>query len=251
VNLSNLISKVTKTVSSNSPEILTALGVSGVVVTAYLAAKASFKASRLIDAKEDTEGISDNQKERLKVRTKLVWKEYVPAGIAGGLTVCCIVGASKANGRRTAAAVTAYSLTEKAFSEYKEKVVEQIGVGKEQKIRDELAQQSVDRKSPTVKEIVPIGPGYVLCCELFTGRYFRSNMETLRKAQNDIGFKIVNDIYVTLTEFYDLIDLPSTSTSDKIGWDSDKKMELVFSTTMTSTGEPCLAFDYNYTKPLK
>ncbi len=242
---------VTKTLKSNSPEILTALGVSGLVTTTYLTGKAAFKASSVIDAKESIEGTHSERKERVKARAKLTWKLYIPAGISGAFAIGCIVGASKANGSRTAAAVTAYSLTERAFSEYKEKVVEQIGKGKEQTIRDELAQERVAKKPSGSQEVLVVGTGHVLCCELFTHRYFRSDMEALRKAQNDINSHVVNDVYVTIEEFYDLVGLPNTSNSSNFGWDSDKLMELQFSTVLAEGGEPCLAFDYNYTKPLK
>jgi hypothetical protein len=243
MNLSQLVSKLTKSAKSNSPEILTALAVSGVVTTAYLTAKATFKASGHLEDQSPHMSTKD--------KTKLVWKCYIPAGVSGAFTIGCIVGASKANGARTAAAVTAYSITERAFSEYKEKVVEQLGKGKEQKIRDEIVQDRVNRKPPSAQEIVMIGPGKVLCCELFTRRYFRSDMETLKKAQNELNARIVHDTYVPLDEFYDIISLPYTSNSNKIGWDSDKLMELTFSTVLSDGGEPCLAFDYNYTKPLK
>lgn len=248
MTLPELLTKLTKTVKSNSPEILTALGVSGVITTAYLAGKASFKAAGIIASDESVGGVSDVRKENFKRRFHLVWREYIPAGISGVATVACVVGASKANIKRTTAAVTAYSLTERAFSEYKEKVVEQIGKGKEQKIRDEIAQDKVLAKVPGSQIVV--GPGYVLCCELFTHRYFRSEMETLRKAENMINGKIVNEMYVTLDEFYELIGLSSTSNSNRIGWDSNKLMKLEFSTVLSENGEPCLAFDYNYTKPL-
>ncbi len=76
-------------------------------------------------------------------------------------------------------------------------------------------------------------------------------METLRKAQNDINSQVVNQAYVTLEEFYDLVGLPNTSNASNLGWDSDKLMALQFSTVLSEAGEPCLAFDYNYTKPLK
>lgn len=148
------------------------------------------------------------------------------------MTICCIIGSSKASGKRTAAAVTAYSLTERAFSEYKDKVVEQMGVGKEQKIRDDMAQEKVANNPPSSKDVVILGPGYVLCCELFTGRYFRSNMETLKQAEVAIRRKITQDAYVALDEFYELIGLPYTSNSSYIGWDSDKLMELKFTTTL-------------------
>lgn len=243
MNISEILTKVTKSFKSNSPEILTALSITGVVTTAYLAAKGSFKAAGHL---EDQSPHMSN-----KERAKLVWKCYIPAGISGTVTIGCIIGSKKANGARTAAAVTAYSLTEKAFTEYKEKVVEQIGVGKEQKVRDEIAQDKVLKNPLKSQEVVIVGPDNVLCCELFTHRYFRSNMEALKKAENEVNALIVRDVYVALDEFYDIIDIPNTSVSNKIGWDSEKLMALEFSTVLSEGGEPCLAFDYNYTKPLK
>ena len=187
----------------------------------------------------------------VKDKAKLVWKHYIPAGVSGIFTIGCIAGVSRTSNRRTTAAVTAYSLTEKAFTEYREKVVEQIGKGKEQKIRDEIAQDKVNEFPPCTQEVIITSVGHVLCCELLTHRYFRSDMETLRKAQNDINVKIVNSYYVPLDEFYTLIRMPFTSNSNNFGWDSDKLMGLEFTTAMSESGEPCLAFEYNYLKPLK
>jgi Family of unknown function (DUF6353) len=242
VPMPDLVSKAIKIFKSNSPEILTAFGVSGVLTTSYLVGKASFKASHIL--------VGRPKEEEFKEKVKLVWKCYIPAGISGVLTIGCIVGASKVNGRRTAAAVTAYSLTERAFSEYREKVVEELGKGKEKKIRDEIAQDRVAKTPPGSREVIVVGTGHVLCCELYTHRYFRSDMETLRKAQNDINARVNHELYVCLDEFYDLIGLPYTANSINIGWDSDRLMELEFSTVISEDGEPCIAFDYNYIKPL-
>lgn len=248
MKMSTIISNISKTLKANSPEILTAIGASGVVTTAYLAAKASYRASDLIRIEERYTGPAEDPKERFKERTKLVWRLYIPAGLSGTLSIACIVGANRSNSQKTAAAVTAYSLTEKAFSEYRDKVVEELGEGREQKLRDELVQERINKNTPS--QVIIAGSGDVLCCELFTNRYFKSDMETLRKAQNDINARINNHIYVTLEEFYDLINLPYTSTSNRLGWDSDKLLELEFTTTLSENGEPCLAFDYNYTKTL-
>jgi len=237
------LTRTIKILKSNSPEILTALSVSGVISTSYLTGKASFNAARQLE----TELPDLTTKEK----AKLIWRHYIPAGISGTLTIGCIIGATKVSGRRTVAAVTAYSLSERAFAEYKEKVVEELGKGKEKKIRDDMVQEQVTKTQPGSKEVIIAGTGHILCCELFTHRYFRSDMETLRKAQNDINARVVNDLYVTIDEFYDLIGLPYTSHSNSLGWDSDKLMELEFSTVLAEGGEPCLAFDYNYTKPLR
>lgn len=243
MNASDIFTTVAKQLKLHSPEILTALGASGVITTAYLASKASFEASdALVETSTET---------TLKEKVKLVWKFYIPAGISATVSVGCILGASKANTNRTAAAVTAYTITEKAFSNYREKVVEQIGKGKEQKTRDELNQEKVTNNPLGGKEVIILGRGNVLCCELYTHRYFRSDMETLRKAENALNKNVVNDLYVTLDEFYDILGLPGTSNSAHVGWNSDKLVELEFSTVISEDGEPCLAFDYNYIKPIK
>lgn len=238
---SDLVGQVLKAVKSNTPEILTALSVSGVATTAYLAARAGYKSARKMEDKAPDLP--------LKEQVKLQWKNYIPAALSGFATVTCIVGSSRANGRRTAAAVAAYSMTERLFSEYKDKVVESFGEAKEQKLRDELAQTRVDGNPP--REVLVLGKGEVLCCELHTDRYFKSDPETLRKAQNDVNALILTESYVSLSEFYDILGLPHTSMSDDHGWTFEKLMELKFSYVGAPNGEPCLAFEYNYVKPLR
>lgn len=247
MSISNILTNVAKQAKVHSPEILTALGVTGVVTTSYLTAKAAVEAAKEIDFHENQSVIPLSNKEKFK----LVWRSYIPAAASGVLTTVCIIGASQASGRRTAAAVTAFTVTEKAFSEYKEKVVEQIGINKEQKIKDEIVQDAVKANPPST-QVIFAGSGHVLCCELFTKRYFRSDMETLKKAQNEVNEKIYSDLYVMMSEFYDLIGLPHTSHSDYVGWDSQKPMELLFSAVLSDgpDPEPCMGFDYNYTKPL-
>lgn len=241
MNLSNLLTNVGKMIKTNAPEILAALSVSGVITTAYLASKASFKSAGHLS--EEPPNLSTKEK------AQIVWKEYIPAGISGALTIGCIIASTELTGNRTAAAVAAYSLTERAFSEYRGKVVEQVGKGKEQKIRDEIAQDKVTRIGSR-EVVVNNVSGHVLCSELYSGRYFRSDMEALRKAQNDINASVISHTYVSLDEFYDLIGLSRTSNSSHLGWDSDRMMELEFSTVISDAGEPCLAFEYNYVKPL-
>lgn len=141
------------------------------------------------------------------------------------------------------------AIAERSFAEYRDKVVEEIGKNKEQKIRDTIAQEQGD-KNPPGKQIIITGGGNVLCCELYTMRYFRSDMESLRRAENKINSKINNELYVSLSEFYYILGLRPTCVSDEVGWNSDKLMELEFSTIMSEDNEPCIAFKYNYVKPV-
>lgn len=238
-----LLTQVTKAVKGNTPEILTAFAVTGVVTTAYLTAKASFKAAHALS--------EENHCMPFKARFKLVWKGYIPPAVAGAVTIGCVIGASKQHANRTAAAVAAYSLTEKAFSEYKEKILETVGKTKELAARDSIAQDRVTNNPVgTSKEVVVVGSGTVLCCEMHTMRYFRSDMETLRQAQNTVNHRAQSQDVQNLNDFYDIVGLRHTSASDNLGWRGTKMLDLLFSTVMSDTGEPCLAFDYNYLEPL-
>jgi hypothetical protein len=243
--ISDFIRKTNKYTHRHSPGIMTAIGVAGVITTAYLTATASFKAARAIDAVPDE---SDDPTQRLKDNASLIWKFYIPPVTTGVATIGAIAYASRLGSKRTAAAVSAYAITERAFANYRDKVVDEIGAHKEQVIRDDIAREVVNQKSST--EIIVAGRGEVLCCELYTRRYFMCDMEQLRRAANDINALINNELYVSLDEFYDMIGLDATAHSSELGWDSDKLMDLEFSTVLSPDGRPCLAFDYNYIKPI-
>jgi len=249
MTLKDMARRAERMVRTNSPVILSGIGVSGTITTAYLAGKASFQAAFVIQAQENEIGAAEGKLERLKDNTKLVWRLYIPAGISGVVTVACIIGATRTGNRRTAAVTAAYSLSEKALSEYREKVVEQFGINQEQKIRDAIAEDKVGKDAPTSKEVLVIGSGDILCCELYTGRYFISSMELLRRAQNDINALLLNQDQATLSDFYYLLGLPQTDNAHYAGWESYKLLELEFSTVLTEDNRPCIAFSYNYIKP--
>lgn len=242
-SITPLAKTVKQLLRRNSPAILTGIGVTGVVSTAYLAAKASFEAARKIDKCEATCGISDNSRQRLIENAKHVAPLYIPAGLAGGVTIGCIIMATRVGNRRTAAITAAYSISERAFNEYREKVVEKFGEKKEQAVRDDIAQDRVNRNS---SQGIVVQSGSVLCFEQFTGRYFNCDMETLRSAENSINAKMIRENYATLSDFYYLIGLAYTSDSSDVGWTNDRLMNLQFSTVMSEDSRPCLAFDYNY-----
>lgn len=244
MTLTETLKKVEKLTIDNSPSLLTAIGVMGTITTAYLAAKASFRAAEMISDDpflHEQESTMDSDK-LLREKVRLVWHVYVPAATAGTTTVFCIIAANRIGNRRAAALAIAYSLSERAFTDYKEKVVETLGRNKEQKIRDEVAQDRVS-KNPEGQQVVLLG-GDVLCFEAYTGRYFTSNMESLKKAQNDVNYIIIGNMYASLTEFYNRVGLPATNFSEEVGWNNDMLLELEFSTVLSEDGRPCLSVGF-------
>jgi hypothetical protein len=182
-------------------------------------------------------------------RTKLVWKIYIPSAIAATSTIACLVGANRVGLKKTMAAQTAFAISERMYSEYRDKVIEEYGERKDQSIRDKIADERVKLTAPS-NDILVTGPGNVLCCELYTGRYFSSDMESLRKAQNELNSQLLAHDYATFDDFYYMIGLGRTSSSSQMGWKSTKLMGLSFSTILTDDGRPCLAFEYNYVEPM-
>jgi len=61
---------------------------------------------------------------------------------------------------------------------------------------------------------------------------------------------VLNDFYASLSDFYDLIGLPTTSFSDEVGWNSDRLLELQFSTVLSDDGRPCISIDFR-TVPIR
>jgi hypothetical protein len=243
--MNHLLAKAAKLIADNSPTILTTIGVTGTVVTAFLTGKASIKAYKIVEFETAEHLIKDPDFEfDDKTKIKLVWKEFIPPVAVGTLTIACIIGANRIGSRRTAALAAAYSLTEKAFEEYKDKVQEHIGANREQRVRDDIAQDRVNANPVTSREVIVTGAGEVLCYDSITGRYFTSTVEKIRSAQNDINHDIIHDLYATLSEFYSKIGLPSTPYSTEMGWNADELLDIKFSTVLSDDGRPCISLDY-------
>ncbi|AVO25287.1 membrane protein [Gordonia Phage Odesza] len=248
--ISDVAKSIEKFALNNSPAILTSVAVTGTLTTAVLAGQASFKAARLIAEEENK--LFDEKQEILenKEKVQLVWTLYIPTATACLTTVMAIVAVNQIGSRRTAAMAAAYSVTEKAFGEYREKVVTKLGEKKEQAVRDEIAQDRVDANPPTPQQLIMVGDTEVLCYDQFSGRYFNSTMETIKQGQNDINFQILNEGYASLNDFYEAIGLEHLNVGDEFGWSTDKKLEVKISTVLSKDSRPCIAVDY-YTTPFK
>lgn len=240
----DLVGKIQKLVQDNSTAILTGLGVAGTISTAVLTGRASFKAARLIDA-EEHDAVLENNKE-LDVRQKMVivWKLYIPPVATGALTVTSIILANRLATKQAAALAAAYSLTERALTEYREKVIEKIGESKETDIRDSMVEARMSKNPVNSREIILAGTGEVLCYDTLSGRYFQSSIEEIKKAENEANYKIVNYMHCSLSEFYDMIGLPATGFSDTMGFNLDNRCNIRFSTQLSSDGRPAVAIDY-------
>lgn len=240
---SSIFKDVKRFVSARSPEILTGIGIAGMITTTVLAVKATPKAMSLIEDKKNEEWADELSP--LDV-VKVAWKPYIPAIVTGAVSVACIVGASSVNAKRNTALATAYKLSETALTEYREKVVETIGEKKEQIVRDKVAEERVKKNPVSKNEVIVTGNGKTLCFDPISGRYFMSSIEAIKRVENELNKQLIHDIfgYISLNDFYDELGLDRTIIGNDLGWNTDQLIDVSFSSQLNDNGEPSVVLDF-------
>lgn len=242
-NFKGIAEAVRTYVDDHRSEILTGVGIAGMITTTVLAVQATPKALRLIEEKKQ-----EAEKEQLTVvdTVKTTWKCYVPAVVTGSLSVACLVGASSLNAKRQAALMTAYKLSETALADYKEAVVETIGEKKEHAVREKVAEKQIEKASFDEKDIIVTGYGTTLCLDPLTGRVFYSDIEHIRKVVNEMNRRLNIECYISLNEFYEGIGLDTCDLGEWLGWNSDDGLlEMDFYARLTKNDKPCLVVEFN------
>lgn len=255
----NFFKGVQNTLTKYSPEILTGIGIAGMITTTIIAVKSTPKALSLMDKelKRQNQELADEAErngeamfaETAKLKPidvlRVTWKCYIPTVTIGAASIACLIGASSVHSKRNAVLATAYKLSETAFSEYKEKVIETIGEKKEEVIRDKVHKERMEKDPVSKNEVFITDSGETLCYDYNTGRYFKSDIEKIRRAINTLNKKMLLDGYVSLNEFYEEIGIARTSTGDRLGWNTDSDLiDLNFSSQLTEDGKPCLVIDF-------
>lgn len=259
--LSKFFKNISSDVSKHSPEILTGIGIAGMVATTILAVKATPKACRLIREaeviyNEDVACIEDERPLPKIEVVKACWKCYIPAAVTGATSIACLIGASAVNLRRNAALTAAYTLSDTALREYREKVIETVGEKKEQNVRNAVAKGQVEKNPVSKNEILIPDKGTTLCYDPITARYFKSDHDKLKKAENEINSMMLEDGCVSINDFYYEIGLDNARIGDDLGWSysRDRLVKLNLSSQLAEDGTPCIVLDfqtapyYNYDK---
>lgn len=146
----------------HAPELLTGLGVTGVLSTIALTVMATIKSVSLIEREKESR-IANNDRDDdknivglikvpdnkdpnfghywlpIKDTVQIIWKPCLPAAITGVTSVICLISA-----KRSAALTAVYAISETAFRDYRKKVVEIIGNKKEDEIHTAVVQDKID-----------------------------------------------------------------------------------------------------------
>lgn len=250
-----IFNSVSESLSKHAPELLIGFGVAGMLTTTVLAVKATPKAMKLIEEKK-----AELKKDKLTAAetVKATWKCYIPAASTAVASTACLIGSCKVSNKRNAVLATAYKIAETTHKEYRDKVIETIGEKKEQDIKEKIAQDRVNKNPVGTKEIIITDRGNMLCYDSLSDRYFKTDIDRIKRVVNELNRRMVYDMYISLNDFYNEVGLKTTKIGDDLGWNLDNGLiELDCTSALTEYDEPCLVLNYlvkpqyNYAKLVK
>lgn len=247
-----------KVIIEKSPEILLGVAIFGSVSAVGMAIKVTPEAEFLI--KEELEKISEEQEidiTEIKLKwsdyVRICWKVYLLTGIMLSTSIVAMILSNYIRAKRAGALATAFAITQETLRTYQDKVIEEVGKKKEEKIRDSVAKEKLKKHDKDNSMVVLTGYGNYLFFDAFSGRYFRSNIDEVKRALNDLNAKINKDFYASVNDFYDLLGLKPINAGDSLGW-SGGLVEINFSTQISDkehNEEPCMVIDFHYFEPFE
>lgn len=241
-NVKEALKKGSILIQKNSSTILTACAVGGVIVTTISGCKATIKAVEILQEEEGYLICTD--KVNPKEAVKLCWTCYVPTVLMAGLTIACAVGAHTIDTRRNAVLAGLYTVSQKALEEYKATTEQVVGKKKAGEIKEALADEILKTNPYNPDTVIRTGKGNTLCYDPLSGRYFFSDINFIKKCQNDFNHWMIGDYALSLNDLYGLIGLDAIRLGDDVGWSVNRMMDFEFLSRLASDGTPCLVLDH-------
>lgn len=210
--------------------ILSVAGGVGVVLTTVTAVKATPKALESLEEakKEKNEDLTTIEK------IKIAGPKYIPTILIGTSTIACIFGANITNKRHQAALVSAYTLVDSSFKEYKQKLKELYGEETHNNVVDAIAVEKVDRdwsvsgayfgQSCDLANEEACGEP-VLFYEEISGRYFESTIEQVLNSMYHLNRNYILRGYAYLNELYDFLGIEQNDYGSVMGWAPNDESE--------------------------
>ena len=233
-----------------APQIATGVGLGLALVAGVRAVQKTPEAVKLIERKKE------EKKDELTVTetVKTVWRCYLPSVIIFIVACGLIIGGQRISTRRAVAAATACSLYETQLKQYQEAAKEVLGDKKEAEIRTQMARNEVTSRPPlSSDDIVSTGRGNALFYDELSKRYFWSDPAYVDKIFQNLNFQLLDEMYVSLNDYWDALGLPTTNPGNLICWCvNDGKIDPSFDVILVASGPyegyPCKVIGF-YCEP--
>lgn len=196
----------------NASIILTCVGSVGVIATSVMAVKVTPKALGLLENAKKEKGEELTKTEKIKV----VGPAYIPAVIMGISTIVCIFGVNALNRRQQAALISAYTLLDNSYKDYKKKLKQLYGKDSVDKIEEKIVKDEYNEKPCLVEDRKE------LFYDNFSQRYFEASTEKVLYAEHALNRRIAYAHGAYLNEFYELLGLEPMDYGEFLGWFCDE-----------------------------
>lgn len=265
INKNALVEKASRTfckaglkLKKHSPEILVVGGVVGLVASGVMACKATTKLSAILDdSKEQIDlfdkvaanpemvneeyTVEDAEKDKkiVKVQTAVkVAKLYAPAVAVGVVSIGAIFASNNIMRKRNVALGAAYATVDRAFKDYRNRVVDRFGEELDKELRYNLKTKEVKEtvedengKKKTVKRNIkymdsPMPSEFAVIYDDGCAGWTKDpedNKFFLIQQQRYANERLKRRGYLSLNEVYELLGFPSTKAGQVVGWLYDCK----------------------------
>lgn len=237
-----------------SPQILFGAGVVGFGATIVLAVRATNKVSEKVGDAEIVKTINEKKlnggdlteeqfhSAQKKMKVTLagdIAKTYALPIAVGLISLGCFGGAHYILNKRNGVLLAAYAGLDRAYSEYRKAVIDEVGEEREREIY--LGVEEIERTetladgSTVVDTVSGINPKrangrspYAVCYDE-KSRFFtpepHMNEHILEIKRSQANDKLVSNGHLFLNEVYDLLGLPRTPQGAIVGWIYDPRNE--------------------------
>ena len=220
--MNGLLRQVQLFTKRHGATVLTCIGSVGVVATTVSAVKATPKAIRLLEEAKKEKGEELTKVEKIK----MAGPKYIPTVLLGVGTLVCIFGANVMNKKQQAAMVSAYTLLDSSYKEYKQKLKELYGEEAHENIVNAIAIEEAREVGITAECLCSNScltddeacGDPVLFYDEWSNRYFESTIEQVIVAEYHINRNFVLRGFVILNEFYEFLGLDPTDYGSELGW---------------------------------
>lgn len=186
-----------------APLVLTVLSAAGTVAAVIFGAKAAVKAQEVIKEKEKAKGEELDKIEAVKAALPI----FIPTVLLTVGTVACVFGSNAINKKQQAAYISAYTMLDAAFKDYKTKVEELYGEGADAKVEQAVVEEKHS--------------GKCVFYEVYRDEFFERSREDVIRAEYELNRNFALRGYAPLNEFYEFLGLSHIPEGDILGWAMD------------------------------
>lgn len=223
----------------NSPGLLFGAGVVGMVGSTVLACRATLKMQTLIDTTENDLKLTrslehreysdhDRQKDVAIIYTRSVVsvaRLYAPSILLGAASIAALTKSHTQLIERNLALTAAYAAVDRAFGEYRGRVVEKYGEDQDREFRFATEEvEIIDDRGVQRTQLMP-GPDSATMYARFFDEYSPNwskepeyNLLFLRCQQNYANDLLKSRGHIFLNEVYDMLGLERSRAGAVVGW---------------------------------